>query len=82
MLTNAVVTWSAEYYCLAVAELRAVGRDIPDELLARISPAHSENINFFGVTTVDVGAERAKLDDQGLCPLRAAGKGQAFGSAR
>ena len=33
----------------------------PDELLAHISSAHSENINFFDVITVDVEAELAKL---------------------
>jgi hypothetical protein len=42
-------------------------------LLAHISPAHSENINFFGVITVDVEAELAKLDDRGLRPLRLTG---------
>jgi hypothetical protein len=71
VLTNAVVTWSTEYYSLAVAQLRGQGRDIPDAVLTHISPAHSENINFFGVITVDVDAELAKLDAQGLRPLRA-----------
>lgn len=70
VLTNAVVTWSTEYYSLAVAQLRAAGRDVPDEVLAHISPAHSENINFFGVITVDVEAELAKLDSTGRRPLR------------
>lgn len=70
VLTNAVVTWSTEYYSLAVAQLRAQGRDVPDEVLAHISPAHSENINFFGVITVDVEAELAKLDSTGRRPLR------------
>ena len=76
MLTNAVVTWSTEYYSLAVARLRGQGRDIPDEVLTHISPAHSENINFFGVITVDVDAELAKLDSQGLRPLRPMGAAQ------
>nr|WP_243715358.1 Tn3 family transposase [Micromonospora sp. KC207] len=70
VLTNAVVTWSTEYYSLAVHQLRAAGRHIDDEVLAHISPAHSENINFFGVITVDVEAELAKLDERGLQPLR------------
>jgi TnpA family transposase len=70
VLTNAVVTWSTEYYSLAVAELRAQGRDVPDEVLAHISPAHSEDINFFGLITVDVEAELAKLDSYGRRPLR------------
>lgn len=70
MLTNAVVTWSTEYYSIAVAQLRAQGRDIPDQILAHVSPAHSENINFFGIITVDVEAELAKLDSHGRRPLR------------
>ena len=45
---------------------------MPDEILAHISPAHSENINFFGVITVDVEAELAKLDSTGRRPLRPA----------
>jgi hypothetical protein len=61
--------WTTEYYQLAVKDLRAGGRDVPDELLAHISPAHSENINFFGVITVDVEAE---LDTGGWRPLRPA----------
>jgi len=72
VLTNSVVTWSTEYYSLAVAQLREHGRDIPDEVLTHISPAHSENINFFGVITVDVEAEVAKLDSAGRRPLRPA----------
>ena len=53
-------------------QLRGQGRAIPDELLAHISPAHSENINFFGVITVDVEAELAKLGPAGWRPLRPA----------
>ncbi|MFI6742608.1 Tn3 family transposase [Nonomuraea sp. NPDC050451] len=45
-------------------------RDVPDEQLAHISPAHSKNVNFFGVITVDV--ELAKLDGGGWRPLRPA----------
>jgi hypothetical protein len=70
VLTNAIVTWSTEYYSLAVAQLRSQGRDVPDEVLAHISPAHSENINFFGVISVDIEAELAKLDSTGRRPLR------------
>jgi hypothetical protein len=70
VLTNAVITWVTEYYSLAVTQLRAAGRDVPDELPAHISPARSENVNFFGVITVDVEAELAKLDGGGWRPLR------------
>ncbi len=62
VLTNAVITWTTEYCQIAVQDLRAKGRAVPDEILAYISPAHSKNINFFGVITVDVKAELAKLD--------------------
>jgi TnpA family transposase len=70
VLTNSVICWTTEYYSLAVRQLRAAGRDVPDE--PHISPAHSENINFFGVITVDVEAELATLDGGGWRPLRPA----------
>jgi hypothetical protein len=53
LLTNAVVTWTTEHYGPAVAALRAEGRTGDDEVLAHISPVHSENVNFFGVIDVD-----------------------------
>ncbi|WP_434600585.1 Tn3 family transposase [Streptomyces sp. A5-4] len=43
VLTNSVVAWTTEYYGLAIAQMRAEGRAVDDELLAHISPAHSEN---------------------------------------
>ena len=61
VLTSAVVTWTTEYYTLAVKQLRGEGRSVPGELLARISPGHSGNINFFGVINADIEAELAKL---------------------
>lgn len=70
LLTNAVVTWTTEYYGLAVAALRAEGRTVDDEVLAHISPVHSENVNLFGVIDVDVEGELAKLDGDGFRPLR------------
>jgi TnpA family transposase len=71
VLTNALVTWTTEYYTLAVKQLRADGRSVPNELLAHISPGHSGNINFFGVINVDIEAELAKLSG-GWRPLRPA----------
>ncbi|WP_035838612.1 Tn3 family transposase [Kitasatospora azatica] len=70
LLTNAVVTWTTEYYGLAIAQMRAEGRAVDDELLAHISPAHSENVNFFGTINVEVDTELAKLDPAGYRPLR------------
>ena len=34
------------------------------------SPAHSQNVNYFGIITVDIEAELAKLDTNGHRPLR------------
>ncbi|WP_433653999.1 hypothetical protein ACQPW1_25380 [Nocardia sp. CA-128927] len=39
-------------------------------MLAHISPAHSENINFFGVIEIDIDAELAALGPAGYRPLR------------
>ena len=49
---------------------RRQGRRIDDEVLAHISPAHSENINFFGAIEVDIDAELAQLGPTGYRPLR------------
>ena len=70
VLTNVLVTWTTEYYTLAVRQLRADGRSVPDELLAHISPGHSDNINFFGVINVDIEAELAKLRTSSPSPQR------------
>lgn len=70
LLTNSVVTWTTEYYGLAIAQMRVEGRAVDDELLAHISPAHSENVDFFGTINVEVDTELAKLDPAGYRPLR------------
>jgi len=49
--------------------MRREGRRIEDDVLAHISPAHSENINFFGVIEVDIDAELAQLGPTGYQPL-------------
>ncbi|MFI6038093.1 Tn3 family transposase [Streptomyces sp. NPDC051315] len=70
LLTNSVVTRTTEYYGLAIAQMRAEGRALDDELLTHISPAHSENVNFFGTINVEIDTELAKLDPAGYRPLR------------
>ncbi|WP_045440431.1 DUF4158 domain-containing protein, partial [Nocardia seriolae] len=69
LATNAVIAWTAEYYGLAVEQMRREGRRIDDEVLAHVSPAHSENINFFGAIEVDIDAELAQLGPTGYRPL-------------
>jgi hypothetical protein len=50
--------------------MRREGRRVDDEVLAHVSPAHSENINFFGAIEVDIDAELAQLGPAGYWPLR------------
>jgi hypothetical protein len=64
------VAWTTEYYGLAVAAMRGQGRHIDEEVLAHISPAHSENVNFYGSIPVDLERELAKLGPSGYRPLR------------
>jgi TnpA family transposase len=70
LATNAIVTWTIEYYGLSIAAPRRAGRHIDDEVLAHIWPSHHENVNFYGTHSVDVDGELAKLDADGYRPLR------------
>lgn len=65
-----MVAWTTDYYGLAVTAMRATGRHVPDDVLAHISPAHSDNVNYFGSITVDIDRELAQLDGAGYRPLR------------
>lgn len=69
LATNAVIAWTTEYYGLAVEQMRRAGRRVDDDVLAHISPAHSENINFFGAIEVDIDADspRSALPGIGRC---------------
>ncbi|WP_208024308.1 hypothetical protein [Amycolatopsis pithecellobii] len=49
----------------------AAARHVDDDVLAHISPAHSENVNFFGTIEVVIDAELAQLGPTGYRPLRA-----------
>ncbi|MFE9311162.1 hypothetical protein ACFYM5_26365 [Streptomyces sp. NPDC006706] len=49
-------------YGLAIAQMRAEGRAVDDDLLADTSLAHSEKVNFCGTINVEVDTELAKLD--------------------
>jgi hypothetical protein len=50
--------------------MRSSGRRIDNEILVHISPAHGENINFFGAIEVDIEGQRAQLGPTGYRPLR------------
>jgi hypothetical protein len=67
---HAIVTWMTEYLDLAVTARRAQGIQIDDEVLAHISPAHNEPVQFFGSIPIEVDKELAQLDQAGYRPLR------------
>ena len=46
--TNAITTRTAEYLGMAVDQFRGRGWRVDEELLAHISPAHSDNIGLSG----------------------------------
>jgi len=77
LATNAIITWTTEYYGLAIAALRRDGRYIDEEVVAHMWPTHHENINFYGTHSVDVDVELSKLDGDGYRPLRTRGVGPA-----
>ena len=72
---------------MAVDQLRGRGRCVDEELLAHISPAHSDNIGLFGIITVDVDHELANSGPPatGPCasrPQRPTAEGWASGRRR
>jgi TnpA family transposase len=69
VVTNAIVAWTTEYLALAVAERRAGSDHVDDEVLARVSPAHNENVGFYGTFSFEVERELAQLV-AGYRPLR------------
>lgn len=66
-LTNAIICWNTVYTDAAVAHLRREGHDIDDHLVARLSPAGHEHVNFHG--RYDFHIRSAPADGQ-LRPLR------------
>lgn len=64
LVVNVVVLWNTRYIDAAVAELRAVGQEISEEDVARLSPLRDAHINMLGRH-----AFTAPMPD-GLRPLR------------
>jgi hypothetical protein len=48
MVASAIIHWNTIYLARAAADLRAAGRDIPDNLLRHVSPLFWEHINLTG----------------------------------
>ena len=47
-MTNAVVTWNTVYMAAVIDRLRAEGKTVNEEDIARLSPARYEHINPYG----------------------------------
>lgn len=62
-----MVLWNTRYLDAAVARLRAVGHDIKDEDVARLSPLKDRHINFLGRYLIHI---KASGPGQGLRPCR------------
>ena len=67
LLVAAIGAWTTPYLADAIVALRAEGEDVPDELIAHLSPIAWEPVNFLGQFTFDPGNARP-LDDRR--PLR------------
>jgi TnpA family transposase len=48
LVTNAVVTWNTVYMAAVTERLRAEGKTVNEEDIARLSPARYEHINPYG----------------------------------
>jgi TnpA family transposase len=67
LLIAAIGAWTTPYLTDAIAALRAEGEDVPDELVAHLSPIAWEPVNFLGQFTFDPGTARLLEDRR---PLR------------
>jgi TnpA family transposase len=63
LVTNAVVTWNTVYMAAVIERLRAEGRTVNEEDIARLSPARYEHINPYGKYRFEVqeGLSRTRL---------------------
>ena len=63
LVTNAVVTWNTVYMAAVIKQLRAEGKTVNEEDIARLSPARYEHINPYGKYCFEVeeGLSRTRL---------------------
>ena len=73
LVIAAIVYWNSTYFTDAVAHLRAQGENIPDELLAHVSPVGWNHIGFSGdflwdraATSATVGCKPLKTGEERL----------------
>nr|WP_303652785.1 Tn3 family transposase [Paludisphaera mucosa] len=63
LVTNAVVSWNTVYMAAVIKQLRAEGKTVNEEDIARLSPARYEHINPYGKYRFEVegGLSRSRL---------------------
>jgi len=57
LVTNAAVLWTTTYLSDALDSLRREGSEITDDLVAHLTPAQHDHINFYGTYSFDIDAE-------------------------
>jgi hypothetical protein len=67
LVTNAVVAWNTVYMAAVIDRLRAEGKTVNEEDIARLSPARYEHINPYGKYRFEV---EERLSRSRLRPLR------------
>ena len=70
LLTNACILWTTLYLQDAIDAHRAAGIGLPDDLIARISPACFEHISPWGTYNFDVAGIRRRTRRRPLRPLQ------------
>jgi len=58
LLVAVIGAWTTPYLADAIDALRVEGEDVPDELIAHLSPIAWEPVNFLGQFTFDAGNAR------------------------
>jgi hypothetical protein len=67
LLVAAIGAWTTPYLADAIAALRSEREEVPDELIAHLSPSAWEPVSFLGQFTFDAGNARRFEDRR---PLR------------
>ena len=57
LVTNAAVLWTTTYLSDALDSLRREGSEITDDLVAHLTPAQHDHINFYGTYSFDIDVE-------------------------
>ncbi len=62
LLANMLIFHTVVHQTKAVNKLKAEGMDIPDEVLASLSPYWRDHLNRFGVFTLDMERNTTEID--------------------